>query len=344
MSSKSCLFLISLSILIGCNQDEIFTEPTVDFVYITSISDTSIIMEGLITTDGGTPILKNGVCWSTSENPTIANNLTIDALPTVTYGLQNNYFESSLIGLAPSTRYYLRAYATNKVGTSYGKQLIISTLTKTGSVIDFDGNEYTTVKIGEQTWMVENLKTTRFNDGTIIPNVTDYNTWSNIESPGYCWYNNDSTNKTTFGALYNWYTIETRKLAPTGWHVPSKEDWKELETYLISNGFNYDSTTTENKIAKSLASTTGWYSAIESGCIGYNLSTNNSSGFSANPAGIRWDTGEFNGKGFESLWWCSWSDLEGWAYIRGLDYHHYNLIEMEYPKNGGFSVRCVRNF
>ena len=201
MSSKSCLFLISLSILIGCNQDEIFTEPTVDFVYITSISDTSIIMEGLITTDGGTPILKNGVCWSTSENPTIANNLTIDALPTVTYGLQNNYFESSLIGLAPSTRYYLRAYATNKVGTSYGKQLIISTLTKTGSVIDFDGNEYTTVKIGEQTWMVENLKTTRFNDGTIIPNVTDYNTWSNIESPGYCWYNNDSTNKTTFGPI-----------------------------------------------------------------------------------------------------------------------------------------------
>jgi len=354
--SNICLLLILLSIFISCNLDDSITEATVDIFYIKSITDTTIILEGLDNAQYEVGPIKGGVCWSTSENPTIANSRTTDIITSIKDGVSSNYFEISLTRLASSTRYYLRAYATNKYGTSYGRQVIISTLTNTGSVLDIDGNEYKTVTIGDQTWMVENLKTTRYNDGTSIPNITDGNTWSKIKSPGYCWYNNDSTNKTIYGALYNWYTIETEMLAPTGWRVPSNEDWKTLETYLIAHGFNYDSTTTDNKIAKSLAATTGWYSAREmgedelwfmapkEGDIGYDITTNNSSGFSARPAGVRWDNGDFAYKGFESFWWCSWNVTEGWAYFRKLDYYRNDLYGMEYPTNNGFSVRCVRNY
>ena len=97
---------------------------------------------------------------------------------------------------------------------------------------DIDGNVYHTVTIGTQIWMVENLKTTRYNDGSPIPFVTDSSSWSNLTTPGYCWYNNDTTNKNTYGALYNWFAVNTGKLAPTGWHVPTDDEWTTLTTYL----------------------------------------------------------------------------------------------------------------
>jgi len=98
------------------------------------------------------------------------------------------------------------------------------------TVKDVDGNEYRTVIIGSQTWMIENLRTTRYADSTAIPMVSDSASWRNLLTPGYCWYNNDSTtNKNEFGALYNWYTVDTGKLPPRGWHVPTEEDWTTLE-------------------------------------------------------------------------------------------------------------------
>ena len=88
------------------------------------------------------------------------------------------------------------------------------------SITDKDGNVYTSVTIGTQVWMVENLKTTKYNDGTPIPNVTDNTEWSNLTTPAYCWYDNDITKKNPYGALYNGYAVRTGKLCPTGWHVP----------------------------------------------------------------------------------------------------------------------------
>ena len=145
---------------------------------------------------------------------------------------------------------------------------------------DADGNVYHTVTIGTQTWTVENLKTSKYNDGTKIPLVTDGTTWGNLTTPGYCWHNNDAaTNKATYGALYNWYAVNTGKLAPSGWHVPTDAEWTTLENYLIAHGYNYDSTTTGNKIAKALAAQTYWTTYSTTGTIGCNLSTNNRSGF-----------------------------------------------------------------
>ena len=100
-----------------------------------------------------------------------------------------------------------------------------------GSVTDIENNNYKTVKIGTQWWMAENLKTTKYNDGTSIPYVTDNWEWYNLTTPAYCWKNNDpEANKNIYGAMYNWYAVNTGKLCPAGWHVSTKPDWETLKT------------------------------------------------------------------------------------------------------------------
>lgn len=158
-----------------------------------------------------------------------------------------------------------------------------------GNPIDADGNEYETVIIGEQVWFAENLKTTKYNDGSSISNVTSDSEWYNLTSPAYCWYDNDeATYKEQYGALYNWYTVDTssnvnRNICPEGWHVPSDDEWTQLKEYLIASGYNWDGTTNGNKIGKSLASTSGWFSSSDEGDVGNNQSSNNSSGFNLYP-------------------------------------------------------------
>lgn len=213
-----------------------------------------------------------------------------------------------------------------------------------GTVTDIEGNVYKTVTIGTQEWMAENLKTTKYNDGTSIPLVTDNTEWSNLTTPGYCYYNNDATTyKNTYGALYNWYTVNTDKLCPAGWHVPTDAEWTELENYLIANGYNYDGTTSGNKIGKSLASTSGWNSSSDVGDVGNDQASNNSTGFSVFPGGYRSDTGTFRSVGIYGYWWSSTESSSTSAYLRSLGYN-YSLLERYYfYKAHGFSVRCLRD-
>src|ERR1035437_3093980 len=122
----------------------------------------------------------------------------------------------------------------------------------TSTVTDKDGNVYHTVTIGTQTWMVENLKTTKYNDGTAIPNVTSVTGWRNLTTGAYCNYENDIANGTKYGHLYNWYAVNTGKLAPKGWHVPTDAEWQTLGNYVkIHLG-------SSGTVAKALAATTGW--------------------------------------------------------------------------------------
>ena len=213
------------------------------------------------------------------------------------------------------------------------------------TVTDADGNVYHTVTIGTQTWTVENLRTTKYNDGTAIPLVTDVTAWGNLTTPGYCWYNNDaSTYKTTYGALYNWYTVNTGKLAPAGWHVPTDAEWTTLQNYLIANGYNYDGTTTGNKIAKAMAAKTNWITdSADIGAIGNNLTTNNSSGFSALPGGYRNNVGNFGYVGVDGDWWSASAGNASFAYYRYLYYLDDNLGSSYGSKSCGFSVRLVRD-
>ena len=204
---------------------------------------------------------------------------------------------------------------------------------------DIDGNPYQTVKIGNQTWMVENLKTTKFNDGTVIPSITDSISWNGTLAPGYCFYNNDSlNNKKTYGALYNWYAVNSGKLAPKGWHVPSDAEWTILINY-VSNKYS-----SSCSAAKTLALNSNW-KLDESGCsVGNDLSKNNGSGFSAYPAGIR----NFSPCSYADLdisgnWWSSTQMNSGSAWKISL-YTNYSDVSRgsEFMQNG-MSVRCIKD-
>ncbi|HNZ71425.1 MAG TPA: fibrobacter succinogenes major paralogous domain-containing protein, partial [Prolixibacteraceae bacterium] len=177
-----------------------------------------------------------------------------------------------------------------------------------------------------QVWMVENLKTTKYNDGTEILNVTSYTQWDNLTTGAYCNYDNLESNAATYGRLYNWYAVNTGKLAPAGWHVPTDDDWTILENYLIANGYNYDGTLDEDKIAKSLCAKTNWALSSEDGTPGAAPENNNSTGFTALPGGYRHYDGDFYSIGEGGYWWSSTEYDESSAYRRGL-----------YYRKGGFS-------
>jgi uncharacterized protein (TIGR02145 family)/uncharacterized repeat protein (TIGR02543 family) len=211
------------------------------------------------------------------------------------------------------------------------------------TVTDISGNVYTTVKIGNQVWTVENLRTTKFNDGTAIPRVTDNAAWADLQTPGYCYYDNatngDSTRK--WGALYNWFAVNTRKLAPAGWHVPDTADWNILKAYLITNGYGWDGTPTDDRIGKSLAATTDWNaSSAPEDEICSNLSKNNKSGFSALPGGCRiGGDGTFADLRYFGYWWCSTvTSLPCYYYLW---YGNGYLSRYNFDKRTGLSVRLV---
>jgi uncharacterized protein (TIGR02145 family) len=211
------------------------------------------------------------------------------------------------------------------------------------TISDIDGNIYHTVKIGNQTWMVENLKTTKYNDGTAISSVTDQKSWNSRTTGAYCCYSNDTLNKKLYGCLYNWYAVKTGKLAPSGWHVPTDAEWTILKNYLIANGYNYDGSTSSNYIAKALAANTGWTLSTITGAVGNDLSKNNKSGFYALPGGIRHEDG-FMFIGNYSYWWSNTTQTNAsYAWLRSLYYNNSDFDRGGYNKFGGFSVRCVRD-
>lgn len=196
-----------------------------------------------------------------------------------------------------------------------------------GTITDRDGNVYQTVKIGNQVWMVENFKATKFNDGTPIPNVTDESEWSYLTSPGYCWYENDISNKATYGALYNWYVINTGKLAPAGWHVSTNDDWETLSDFLGVG----DAAGGELKEA----GTEHWLSP--------NTGATNSSGFLALPGGFRHYNGGFAGQRSCGRWWSfTECDATNSYYLELSDYYVY-LTRICDQKGFGYSVRLVKN-
>jgi uncharacterized protein (TIGR02145 family) len=199
-------------------------------------------------------------------------------------------------------------------------------------VTDFDGNIYNTLTIGTQVWLAENLKTTKYNDGTPIPLVTDNTEWSNLTTPAYCWYDNDSSAYSeTYGALYNWYVVETNNLCPTGWHVPSDAEWTTLATYLggvsVAGG----------KLKET--GTTHWNSP--------NTGATNDYGFTALPGGYRYlsETDDsYSSINKEGRWWSTTVNItvvDSW--IRIITNNGSDLGRYTSSKEYGFSVRCIKD-
>ncbi|MDD2345088.1 MAG: FISUMP domain-containing protein [Bacteroidales bacterium] len=212
--------------------------------------------------------------------------------------------------------------------------------------VDRDGNNYAVVVIGAQVWMAENLRTTHFNNGNAIANITDNGIWTNLTGPAYCWYNNDeNTYKKAYGALYNWYVVEQGNVCPVGWTVPADTLWTVLENYLMYNGFSYDGQITSNKVAKSLASTKNWNYYNGTGAVGNTDYPNwrNKTGFSAQPAGSRsYNSGVFSNSGASANWWTSTEYLTSGGRYVNLNRMNAHIYRHYYDKTGGYSIRCVK--
>jgi uncharacterized protein (TIGR02145 family) len=218
-----------------------------------------------------------------------------------------------------------------------------------GTATDQDGNTFEWINYGTQDWAIENAEVVTYRDGTPIPQVTDGAEWYNLTRGAWCYYDNDPTK----GKLYNWYAVAgihdndpntpNKELAPEGWHVPSDEEWTILENYLIDNGYNYDGTTTENKIGKSMASTTGWNNSDTIGNIGNDQTSNNSSGFNAFPEGYRKTNSVFKDESNFAAFWSSTESPTLHAWYRSLLSNNSNSVMTYYYKQYGFSVRFVRD-
>lgn len=201
----------------------------------------------------------------------------------------------------------------------------------TGKVKDIDGNIYKTVIIGDQEWMGENLKTTKYNDGASIVNEPDMTKWVHITTDAFSWVNNDEKTKETFGVFYNWFSVNTGKLCPTGWRVPSDTDWKKLTDYLGG---------AETASGKLKESGTGHWNAPNAGAT-------NETGFSAIPAGYRygyfWGAGTFYELGLNGYFWTSTEFTNTHSWTRTLSAGNTKVYRSVFVKNNGFSVRCLKD-
>jgi len=197
------------------------------------------------------------------------------------------------------------------------------------TVTDIDGNEYQTISVGNQTWMLKNLKTTRFNDGSPIPLVPGEADWAALATSGYCWYDNEeSSYKPMYGALYNGFAVLTGKLCPVGWHVPADIEWAALVKFL--GGEHVAGAKLKEK------GTTFWVSP--------NAGASNESGFTALPGGVRYHDGAFHDFGFSGYFWSSTEYYQNRAFFYYVDYQYTNVFRFDNLKKNGFSVRCIMDY
>jgi uncharacterized protein (TIGR02145 family) len=243
---------------------------------------------------------------------------------------------ANITGLTSGTTYHLRIKAVNPLGTTYSNDIIFTTTTAT--VTDIDGNTYLTIKIGTQLWMAENLKTTKYNDGTAIPNITDNATWAALTTGAYSDYSNTPANSTTYGRLYNWCAVDNnvdtrvvsnggKNVCPTSWHVPTDTEWTTLTTFLGGEGG------AGGKLKET--GTTHWASP--------NSGATNETGFTALPGGFRSDSGANDQMKIFGHWWCSTGRSTSVAWGRSMYYMGALVDRSDFHKQDGLSVRCVRD-
>lgn len=296
--------------------------PEVMIISIQELSSTSIKCICKVNNTGGGSITNCGITWETYRGYLEKQNVT---------SLNNEInFTVVIKDLEPGIVYSIKGYAINdnKTGYSKSKSVILDDITgQEGTFTDIDGNVYKWIGIGNQAWMVENLKVTKLPNGDPIPHITDGGQWANA-SLAYCFYNNDPEN--SYGALYNWQTAKAA--CPEGWHLPTWQEIRKLEYFIMNSGYM------EN-VAYALKSTQGWMDN-SNGIDKFELS--------CLPAGCRWGStlndGEFESKGKYCNWWtASYDDYsEGPTHWMIRWDNDSPLLRNNYPSMG-YSVRCVRN-
>jgi len=274
-----------------------------------SESGNNVVIGGKVTNNGGDVISECGICWGTNPNPTINDNRTIN--------YSGGQFSSNVIAPLHLTTYYICAYATNSVGTSYGD--VVSFTTPDNRVYDIDGNAYHAITIGTQTWMVEDLKTTRYRNGETIENVSDNVLWTALTT---------SAISINSGYFYNWYAVnDSRKIAPEGWHIPSDAEWVTLTNYLGGN------TVAGGKIKMS-----GFQYWIKP-----NTGATNETGFSALANGMRDNSCIAKLLGSNAYWWSSSEFNTNNAVYRTINNTGSSILDGYFIKQSGLSVRCIKD-
>ena len=237
---KKNLLLVLISVLlIGCsnNDNPVGIEPelklSVQTVSVTNLGHRSATVFGTFNPLLLSDVAEYGICYGVAPNPTITGTHT----ESENYDELSGGFSSNLAVLSQNTTFYARAYATSSDGTFYGNQIKFSTLsqlfTTAATVTDVDGNTYPSIVINTRRWMSKNLEVTKYRNGDVIPEVTDFTQWNNLTTGAWCYYANTSTNGITYGKLYNWYAInDPRGLAPAGWSIPTDQEWTSLVTFL----------------------------------------------------------------------------------------------------------------
>ncbi len=220
-------------------------------------------------------------------------------------------------------------------GTRFQCFMITVVEGNSGIVTDIEGNIYNWVKIGEQIWMAENLKTTKYKDGSSITNIADGSEWGTAITGAYYWQNNDPLNKPLYGALYNWYAASSESICPEGWHVPTDMEWKQLEIFLGLTSIEADATSDRGTdLGFKMKSTNGWV---------FDGNGSNSSGFNAVAAGYCIGPGIFGATGYAAYFWSSTETNTSNAWGRYLHCSSPGISRFPFVKQNGYSVRCVRN-
>ena len=248
----------------------------------------------------------------------------------------------------PSSEVVTLEYSTNggtnwilitNTATGLSYNWTVPNTPSTNCVVRVTGKLPDEVTICSQVWMGSNLNVDHYRNGDPIPEVTDPTAWGPLTTGAWCYYNNDPANGAIYGKLYNWYAVnDSRGLAPTGWHVPSDDEWKTLEMCLgmsqaQADGWDSRGTDEGGKIKE--AGTSHWYNP--------NTGATNSSGLSALPGGGRNTDGSFGSFGYNCHWWSSTEHLTTNAMVRYLHYYYANINRTSNSKDYGFSVRCVRD-
>lgn len=303
-------------IIAGCSKDN--TEkngriPEVRTLDVTGVTSFTAYISGEVISEGDATVTERGFCFSTSPDPKITDSKKRT-------GEGEGSYNSELKSLSENTPYYLRAYAINAMGTAYGD---VVSFTTQPTITDREGNKYSTVKIGTQTWMAESLESITFSNGEFISLTDSYN----IITPACCSFMNDPLISAEYGRLYNWYAAsDPRNICPAGWHVPSDEEWMTLVNFL--GGFD---------VAAPKMKESGTAHWIQ------DPGSNNSSGFTALGSGKREETffGDLNW--FTFFWTKSsseYSDRYGIGYWFDLSN---TMYRSNLDKPARYSIRCVKD-
>lgn len=306
----------------SCRKME-YSTPEITTAGVSKVTANSANSGGNVFSNGGSTITARGVCWSIDPEPTISNGKTKD-------GTGAGHFVSNITGLSPLGTYYIRAYATNAEGTAYGNELIITTPPPDTIATDLDGNVYHFITIGTQIWMAENLKTTKFADGSPIATTTPSALDISLElTPNYQWSpNRDASYVPAYGRLYTGYTVQSNMLCPAGWRVPTDADWRTLSDFL--GGINVAG----GKLKES--GSAHWTSP--------NMDASNETGFTARGGGEGRDPhGNYDPFGNYVTYWTSTISESGLV-NRRLFYGDGNLRRSQSPANMAHYVRCIKNF